>query len=135
MVGMDNLLKNKCNQCEKSFTSDKDLKIHMDNAHLEEDDTGNIAQPDGNDEIEKPKKNNAKEEIIPTFKFVSDMTEEEREAHEKKQEEEAKSDGSWCYECNDLCLNKIVLKRHMHNDHHMEIYPEINIMLHGGWMQ
>ena len=87
------LLTLKCYQCEKLFTSETDLKIHIDNAHMEEDDTENIVQVDGNDEIKK-----AKKETISTFKFVSEMTEEEREAHEKKQEEEAKANGSWCYE-------------------------------------
>ena len=41
-----------------------------------------------------------KKETIPTFKFFSEMAEEEREANEQKQEEKAKADGSWCYECN-----------------------------------
>ena len=29
------------------------------------------------------------------------MTEEERKEHEKKQEEQAKTDGLWCYQCRD----------------------------------
>ena len=35
-----------------------------------------------------------------------------------------------------LCLNGVVLKRHLHklhNDNYMDIYPDINIMLHGVW--
>ena len=46
----------KCNQCGKIFTSETDLKIHMENEHLEQDFTENIVQLDGNDDIEKPRK-------------------------------------------------------------------------------
>ena len=125
----------KCDPCGKIFTSETDLQIHMDNEHLEQDFTENIVQLDGNDDIEKPKEDNDKKDKTFTFKFVSEMTEEERNVHEKKQEEQAKADGSWCYQCKDLFMNKIVLKRHMHNDHNTEVHPDINIMLHGGWMQ
>ena len=52
-----------------------------------------------------------------TFKFVSVMTTEERKIHEKNQEEAAKADRSWCYECKDIFMNNTVLKMHMDNDH------------------
>ena len=35
-----------------------------------------------------------KDEATSTYKFVSEMTEEERKAHDKNKEEESKSDGS-----------------------------------------
>ena len=47
------------------------------------------------------------------------MTEEERKVQEKNHEEKAKANGSWFYECKDIFLTKIVLKRHMHNDHNI----------------
>ena len=74
-------------------------------------------------------------ETTSTFKFLSEMTEEERKFHEKNQEEEAKVDGSWCYDFNHTFIINILLRRHIHNDHNIEIYPEKNIMLQGGWMQ
>ena len=51
----------------------------------------------------------------------------------RRLDEHAKEQGSWCYECNDRCINRSVLKRHMHNDHGKDIYPEIDMMLYGGW--
>ena len=125
----------KCDKCGKIFKSETDLKNHMDNEHLKQDFTDNIVQLDGNDDIDKLKEDNNEKDITSTFKFVSEMTEEERNVHERKQVEQAKADGSWCYQCKDLFMNKIVLKRHMHNDHNIEVHPDINIMLHGGWMQ
>ena len=50
----------------------------------------------------------------------------------KRLDEHAKEQGSWCYECNDRCSNISVLKRYMHNNYGMDIYPEIDMMLHGG---
>ena len=51
----------------------------------------------------------------------------------KKLNDLAKPKGTWCYECNDRCSTRSVLKRHMKNDHGMNIYPEIDMMLHRGW--
>ena len=62
------------------------------------------------------KEDNTKKETTSTFKFVWEMTEEERKVHEKKQEEAAKADGSWCYECKDIFMKITVLKMHMNND-------------------
>ena len=45
------------------------------------------------------------------------MNEEEREVHDRNQEEEAKASGSWCYECNDIFKNNTILKMHMETDH------------------
>ena len=59
---------------------------------------------------------NTKKATTLTFKFVSEMTKEERKIHEKNQEEAAKADGSWCYDCKDIFMNNTVLKMHMHND-------------------
>ena len=61
------------------------------------------------------------------------MTEEERKVQEKNHEEKAKANGSWFYECKDIFLTKIVLKRHMHNDHNIEIQLDIVMMFHGVW--
>ena len=77
--------------------------------------------------IKKAKEDDEKKETKSIFKFVSEMTREERKVHEQNQEEEAKADGSWCYECNDLYFNKIVLKRHIHNDHNRKVHHDINI--------
>ena len=52
-----------------------------------------------------------------TFKFYSEMNDEEREVHDRNQEEEAKASGSWCYECNDIFMNNTILKMHMETDH------------------
>ena len=51
----------------------------------------------------------------------------------KKLDDFAKTEGSWCHECNDRCANRTVLKRHMKNDHGIDIYPEIDMIRHGGW--
>ena len=57
----------------------------------------------------------------------------ECEERQRKQEEQCKAEGAWCYECSGVGLNRIDLKRHMHKDHNINIYPEINTMLHGSW--
>ena len=51
----------------------------------------------------------------------------------KRLDDLAKAEGSWCHECNDRCSNRSVLKRHMKNYHGIDIYPEIDMILNGGW--
>ena len=111
-----------CEECTFTTKSDEDLKDHKRNKH-------EIPQLDGNSEV---KKTYVKQAVVSKSK---EEYERERKEYNRKREEEAKADGSWCYECKDECMNRVVLKRHMHNDHNLEIYPDINIMLHGGWMK
>ena len=98
-----------CNDCEPKTSNHEDLTEHKKNERIE--------QLDGNSEIEQ----------------TDEEYERECEERQRKQEEHCKAEGAWCYECSDVFLNRIVLKRHMHNNHNMDIYPEINIMQHGGW--
>ena len=92
-----------------------------------------------NNDPEDMAKNTQDENIIEQLDGNAEIKESDEEyyqkqkEYDKKIEKECKADGSWCYECSDIFMNRIVLKRHMHNDHNMEIYPDINIMLHGGW--
>ena len=65
--------------------------------------------------IDKPKEDSKK--TTSTFKFYSEINDEEREVHDRNQEEEAKASGSWCYECNDKLKNNTILKMHMETDH------------------
>ena len=126
----------KCDHCGEIFTAKDILNNHIAEKHLvigtcddcdpktnkydntiEHKNDEQIEQFDGNSEIEQ----------------TDEEYEHEREDCQRKQEEHCKTEGAWCYDCNDMFFNRIVLKRHMHNDHNKDIYPEINIMLHGGW--
>ena len=111
-----------CEECPFTTQSDEDLKDHIKNMH-------EIPQLDGKSEVNMTAVNQA------AVRKSEEEYERERKEYNHKREEEAKADGSWCYECKDECMNRVVLKRHMHNDHNLEIYPDINIMLHGGWMK
>ena len=77
-----------------------------------------------------------KQQILHQIKEPSDSLNTYEQAcldRSKRLNDHAKKIGSWCYECNDSCANRSVLKRHMHNDHGMDKYPEIDMTLHGGW--
>ena len=100
-----------CDQCDYQVNCKVVMTNHVEKEHRV------IPQIDGLEDPECKKEDNTKEETTSTFKFVSEMTEEERKVHEKNQEESAKADESWCYECKDIFMNNTVLKMHMHNDH------------------
>ena len=127
----------KCVYCKEEFVTDIIMKKHIAENHLAivtSEDSENK-----NNDPEDMAKNTQDENIIEQLDGNAEIEESDEEYYQKqkeydqKLEQECKADGSWCYECSDIFKNKIVLKRHMHNDHNMEIYPDINIMLHGGW--
>ena len=71
----------------------------------------NIKEFEVQTEIDKPKEHSKK--TTSTFSFFSEINDEEREVHDRNQEEGAKDFGSWCYECIDIFLNNTMLKMHM----------------------
>ena len=83
----------------------------------------NIKEVEVQTEIDKPKEHSKK--TTSTFKFFSEMNNEEREVHHRNQKEWAKDSGPWCYECNDIFLNNTILKMHMATNHKSKDF-EIN---------
>ena len=129
----------KCDQCDHQANCKASLMKHVGIEHQlipqldgfndsnsvketsSKTEVSNIKQVEVRTEIDKPKEDTKKKEMSSTFKFFSEMNEEEREVHDRNQEEEAKASGSWCYECKDIFKNNTVLKMHMHTVHKSKV--------------
>ena len=139
-----------CDKCDFVSTSKHGVKVHYGTQHKESQkpeqfraeslDNSLILTP-----IKEPREEDIEEANSPVAevdkhpdsqKEQSDSEDEYEkflQERSKKLDDLAKAKGTWCHECNDRCSTRSVLKRHMKNDHGMNIYPEIDMMLHGSW--
>ena len=137
-----------CDKCDFVSISEHGVKIHNGTQHKESQQPEQLrAESLDNSLITTPVKESREEDTektnSPVLYNYPDSTKEQSDSedeHEKYRKERskklddlAKMEGSWCHECNDRCANRTVLKRHMKNDHQMDIYPEIDMIFHGGW--
>ena len=51
----------------------------------------------------------------------------------QKINENTEPDELWCYKCEDQLPNRPAMKRHMHNEHLITIFEDIDIEKHGGF--
>ena len=127
----------KCDHCQEEFKTKNILNKHIDEIHLAIMNTGECEkQTKSSKDLGDHKKYEHEIEQLDGNSEIKESDEEylrKSAEYDRKLEEECKAEGNWCYECSDIFLNRVVLKRHMHNDHKIEIYPDINIMIHGGW--
>ena len=121
-----------CDKCDFISNSDHGVKVHKGTKHKE------TLTP-----VKESREEYTEETKSPVHEFNLDSHKEHSDSENKYEQaclersnrldDHAKTIGSWCYECNDRCKDRSVLKRHMRNDHGLDIYPEIDMMLHGGW--
>ena len=146
----DNSTSFHCDKCDFVSISKHGVKVHYGTQHKESQkpeqfradslDNSLILTP-----IKEPREEDIEEANSPVAevdkhpdsqKEQSDSEDEYEkflQERSKKLDDLAKAKGTWCHERNDRCSTRSVLKRHMKNDHGMNIYPEIDMMLHGGW--
>ena len=137
-----------CDKCDFVSISEHGVKIHYGTKHKESQKPEQFrAESLDNSLIMTPVKESREEDTSETNSPVldnyldstkeksdsEDEHEKYRKERSKKLDDFAKTEGSWCYECNDRCANRTALKMHMKNDHGMDIYPELDMILHGGW--
>ena len=127
----------KCNYCELGFENNRGLKIHIGKAHkmLKERSTSVAEEPmltliptqvSGRvqeDETNSPEKLSDGDELVHKT-FGRD------ELWCRKCEEE---EGPACDEWDYLLPNRPAMKAHMHNEHKITIFEDINIDSHGGF--
>ena len=138
----DNSISFQCDKCDFVSNSKHGVKVHKGTKHKETQqpeqfraeslDSSIILTPikelreEDSEEIDFPVHDNE----LSLTKEKSDSTDDYEkylEDRSKRLDDLAKERGSWCYECNDRCPNKNVLKRHMHDDHGIDIYPELEL--------
>ena len=128
-----NEIKVKCDHCQEEFKTKNILNKHIAEIHFA---IMNIKEGEKQTKSSQDLGGQKEDDhVIEQLDGNSEVEESDEEYYRKSAivEEGCKAEGKWCYECSDIFLNRVVLKRHMHNNHKMEIYPDINIMLHGGW--
>ena len=115
----------KCNQCDNEVSSKDCLDTHMGEEH---------------------NAHNAKiscKECDHALKTTDDIEEHVKESHHIEQLDESSEfqkinentepDELWCYKCEDQLPNRPAMKGHMHNEHHITIFEDIDIEKHGGF--
>ena len=122
----------KCHQCKNEFISKDTLDTHMMKEHTEEIPCQEC------DHISKTP-NNMKEHVIENHTIEQlDGSSELQKSPEKINHDEL-----WCYKCEeqqDDCQgwehqlpNRPAMKAHMHNEHNISIFEDIDIDKHGGF--
>ena len=115
----------KCNQCDHGMSSKDSLDTHM----AEEHNAHNAEIPC--------------KECDHVSKTPDDFKQHVKESHHieqldgssecQKSREKIEPDELWCYNCKDQLPNRPAMKGHMHNEHHMTIFEDIDIDKHGGF--
>jgi hypothetical protein len=137
-----------CDECSFISKSDHGVKVHKGTKHRETQQPEQFRAESLDQSLTLTPVKETREEVIE--ETISPVRESSLDSHKeqsdsvstyeqdcldrsKRLDDHAKAQGSWCYECNDRCSNRSVLKRHMHNDHGIDIYPDIDMALNGGW--
>ena len=137
-----------CDKCDFVSISEHGVKIHNGTQHKESQQPEQFRAESLDQSLTLTPVKESREEYTeetnsPVHEVNLDSHKEHSDSENKYEQaclersnrldDHAKTIGSWCYECNDRCKDRSVLKRHMRNDHGLDIYPEIDMMLHGGW--
>ena len=130
----------KCKHCELCFKNEKGLNIHIGKAHKvlktpEKERSPYVAEEPVLTLTPTPVSGRAHEEEIYSPEKLSDSDELVNETFEQNElwcrkcyEKDPSNDKSWY-----LLPNRPAMKAHMHNEHMITIFEDINIDMHGGF--